>query len=165
MDNNFWNSYFGKISQIFSYGKYTIKINIFLFFFFLTWRNNILLIIRAVYGTPDIIFKSRKIGDLLFPQVYRKQIQRNILIFIVYFPYKKIWQKNLINFPEIWIQKLLRIERHPNIMPYYQGGLLNTWHDFQFSQNRQYIVSAGFSKTNSKKYTGFYCIFYNEKIS
>ena len=56
------------------------------------------------------------------------------------------------------------IKRHPKIMSCYQGGILNTWYDFQILQNRQYIVSSGFLKTNSKKYSDFFCIFFIKKI-
>ena len=115
--------------------------------------------IRAVYWTPDMIFKSRKIGNILFHQVFQKQILRNILICIVYFIYKQIWKKIWEIFPKYEFQKLLPTKRHPKIMSWYQGGILKTWHDFQISQNRQYIVSSRFSETNSKEYTEFYCIF------
>ena len=119
--------------------------------------------IRAVYWTPDMIFKSRKIGNILFHQVFQKQILRNILICIVYFIYKQIWKKIWEIFPKYEFQKLLSIKRHPKMMSCYQGGILNTWHDFQISQNRQYIVSSGFSKTKPKEYTDFYCIFSIQK--
>ena len=72
---------------------------------------------------------------------------------------KKIWEI----FPKYEFQKLLSIKRHPKMMSCYQGGILNTWNDFKISQNRQYIVSSGFSITNSKEYTDFYSVFSIQK--
>ena len=54
-----------------------------------------------------MILKARKIGNILFHQVFQKQIQRNIHIFIVYFQKKKSKKKKNINFPKDFSKKYI----------------------------------------------------------
>ena len=103
-----------------------------------------------------------KSAKYCFIRFFKKKF-KGIYWFLLYIFHKKTRKKNLIIFLKYEFQKLLPIKRHPKIMSFYQGGILNTWHDFKISQNRQYIVSSGFSKTNLKEYTDFYCIFSIQK--
>ena len=121
-------------------------------------------IIREVYCIPELVFKSRKIGNILFHHVFQKKKIKGIYWVLFYiFHTKKHLKKNLRIFLKYEFQKLLPIKQHPKIMSCYQGSIMNTWHDFQISKNRQYIISSGFLKTNSKEYTDVYCIFSTQK--
>ena len=120
-------------------------------------------IFKAVYWTPDMIFKFQKICIILFYQVFQKQIQKKNDFYFIFSMKKNRKKKSKTFSYKNGFKKVLPIKRHPRIISCYQGSLLNAWHDFRISQNRQFIVSAGFTKTNSKEYTDFYCIFSVQK--
>ena len=118
--------------------------------------------IRAIYWTRDMISKSRKIDIILFRQVFQKQMLRNRLIYIVNFPYKKIWKEIWYTFLKYEFQKLLLINRHPKIMSSYHGSVLNIWHDFQCSQIGNIFFHQVFQKWIQRN-TRFFIVFFFQK--
>ena len=111
----------------------------------------------------DMILGCCLIGNNFWNSYFRKIYQ----IFFQIFLYGKYTIKISIFlwicFWKNWWNNIWPISRDFKIMSRYQGGILSTWHVFQISKNRQYIVSSGFWKTNSNKYTDFYCIFSIQK--
>ena len=100
-----------------------------------------------------MIFKSPKIGNILFHQVFQKQIQRSILIFIVYFPWKK--KKQSENFSLNMSQNRLKIcDQNPKglalTVPLQVGsGKRHPCWKVQNSQKINYQISKGLLLTGS----------------
>ena len=124
--------------------------------FLKTCWNNILPILRdlkiisGVQYTAMILwhnFGRRLIGNNNKKSYFRKKYHFFFHVFLW-----KIFNKNqFIAFLFLNLTK--------QYTAYYLGGIRNTWHDFQISQSKRYIVSSGLSKTNSKEHTYFYCVF------